>query len=307
MTEQPQAPDDHDLKQIAPGLRRLRAPNPSPMTERGTNSYLIGEADLAVIDPGPALPAHLERLLDEIGHAKVSAILVTHSHRDHSALAPALSERTGAPVMAFGASDSGRSAVMARLARGVGGGEGVDAAFRPDQELSDGESVAGDGWDLTALWTPGHMGNHLCFAHGDILFTGDLVMGWSTSLVSPPDGDLEAFMASCRRLAVRRDRLYLPGHGPPVTDPAARVAELMAHREARTAQLRRALAEGPATSATLTRRVYHDVPEHVLPVAERNLIAHLIALMEQGCVRADRPPGPGAVFAIVAAESGGTT
>lgn len=299
MTQATEAPEDDAVLQIAPGLRRVRAPNPSPMTEKGTNSYLVGDADLAVIDPGPALPAHLEQLMEEIGGATVSVILVTHSHRDHSCLAPALAARTGAPVLAFGDSGAGRSAAMTQLGEGVGGGEGVDSAFRPDRLLRDGESISGEGWELTALWTPGHMGNHLCFALGDTLFTGDLVMGWSTSLVSPPDGDLDAFMASCRRLAARRDRLYLPGHGAAVTNPAARVAQLIAHREARTAQLCRALAGEPGTPAMLTRRVYHDVPEHLLPAAERNLLAHLISLLARGRVRADRPPGPDAVFEMV--------
>ncbi|MCR9089617.1 MAG: MBL fold metallo-hydrolase [Rhodobacteraceae bacterium] len=296
---------DREVWEIAPGLRRVRAPNPSPMTEKGTNTYLIGDADIAVIDPGPALPAHLDRLMAEIGTGTVSAILVTHSHRDHSALASAIAQHTGAPILGFGDSQSGRSPVMSRLADGIGGGEGVDRAFRPDRRLSDGETVSGNGWNLTALWTPGHMGNHLCFAHGDILFTGDLVMGWSTSIVSPPDGDLAAFMDTCRKLAGRDDRLYLPGHGPAVTDPAARLAELIAHREARTVQVLRALSEGPARVTTLTRRVYHDVPDHILPAAERTLLAHLIALIEAGCVRADRPVGPAAIFEAVAATTTG--
>lgn len=289
--------EDGEVWEIVPGLRRVRAPNPSPMTEKGTNSYLVGGADLAVIDPGPALPAHLDRLMEEIGDASVSAILVTHSHRDHSALAPELARRTGAPVLAFGDSEAGRSTVMSHLSDGIGGGEGVDREFRPDRTLSDMETVTGDGWSLTALWTPGHMGNHLCFAHDDILFSGDLVMGWSTSIVSPPDGDLAAFMASCQRLAEREDRLFLPGHGSPVTDPPSRVADLIAHREARTAQLLDALAIGPATSGVLTRRVYHDLPEHLLPAAERNLLAHLIALIEAGRACADRPLGPDVIFA----------
>lgn len=295
--------EDGEVWEIAPGLRRIRAPNPSPMTEKGTNSYLVGGSDLALIDPGPALPAHLDRLMEEIGDANVSAILVTHSHRDHSALAPDLSRHTGAPVLAFGDSQAGRSAVMRGLPETIGGGEGVDRDFRPDRTLSDMETVSGDGWSLTALWTPGHMGNHLCFAHGDTLFSGDLVMGWSTSIVSPPDGDLMAFMASCRRLAERRDRLYLPGHGSAVPDPSSRVAELIAHREARTEQLLGALSQGPASSAALTRRVYHDLPEHLLPAAERNLLAHLIALIEAGCARADRPLGPDAIFEAVDARA----
>ncbi|MCV6596609.1 MAG: MBL fold metallo-hydrolase [Mangrovicoccus sp.] len=285
--------------EIAPGLRRVRAHNPSPMTERGTNSYLIGQDDLALIDPGPNLDRHLETLLAEIAGATLSAILITHSHLDHSALAPRLSEATGAPIYAYGDSRAGRRPEMDAFEGALGGGEGVDASFAPDHLLADGDVLAGQGWEVQALWTPGHMGNHLCFALGDVLFSGDLVMGWSTSLVSPPDGDLTAFMASCRRLQTRQDRLYLPGHGDAVTDPAARLAELLAHREERMAQLRGALAQGPADATTLTRRVYTDIHEMLLPAAERNLLAHLLALLEQGEVTCAGAVGPGAVFSAV--------
>ena len=183
------------------------------MTYWGTNTYVVGEGRVAVIDPGPADPAHLQAILDGLSKGEeVSHILVTHAHLDHSPLARPLSEATGAPVLAYGDALAGRSDVMAALvADGLtSGGEGVDAGFTPDETLTDGDMIQGDGWQLEALWTPGHFANHLCFALGDAVFTADHVMGWASSLVSPPDGDLTAFMASCRTLAARSGPRLLP-------------------------------------------------------------------------------------------------
>lgn len=267
--------------QIAPGLRRILAPNPSPMTFRGTNTYIVGQTDLAVIDPGPDNAAHLAAILAACGPGqRITHILVTHAHVDHSPLARALSRATGAPVMAYGDAQAGRSAVMDSLAQAglAGGGEGVDTGFVPDACLADGATVTGSDWQLQAIWTPGHFGNHLCFAMGDILFTGDLVMGWASSLVSPPDGDLTDFMASCRCLRARADRIYLPGHGAPVTDPASRIDWLITHREAREAAIIKALQAAPATAETLARQIYTETPAMLLPAAARNVFAHLVDL-----------------------------
>ena len=276
-------------RRLAPGLRRLTAPNPSPMTYRGTNTYLLGDGKLAVIDPGPADPAHLDAIRAALGPGEeISVILVTHSHADHAPLARTLSAETGAAVLAAGPSDWGRSPRMARLAAdgGLGGGEGVDTAFAPDTQVGEGSRIDGPWGRIDALATPGHMANHLCFAWDGALFTGDLVMGWSTSLVSPPDGDMGAFMASCRRLAARDDRIYHPGHGDPVRDPRARLAELIAHREAREAQILAALRTlSPADAATLARQVYKDLDAALLPAATRNVLAHLIDLEERSVVR----------------------
>ena len=273
--------------QIAPGLRRILAPNPSPMTFRGTNTYIVGQTDLAVIDPGPDNAAHLAAILAACGPGqRITHILVTHAHVDHSPLARALSEATGAPVLAYGDAQAGRSAVMEALAQAglAGGGEGVDASFVPDTCLADGATVTGPDWSLQAIWTPGHFGNHLCFAMGSTLFTGDLVMGWASSLVSPPDGDLTDFMTSCARLQTRGDRLYLPGHGAPVTAPAARLDWLITHRRAREAAILDALAQGPATAETLAARIYTETPAPLLPAAARNVFAHLIDLTQKNRV-----------------------
>jgi len=262
------------------GLRRILAPNPSPMTWRGTNTYIIGQGHVAVIDPGPENTAHYDAILSAIRGEVVEAILVTHSHIDHSPLARPLAEATGAPVLAFGNSAAGRSDVMADLvARGMtGGGEGIDAAFQPDRCLQDNEVVEGTDWRVTALWTPGHIGNHLSFAWGDALFTGDHVMGWASSLVSPPDGDLTQFMASCTRLAARNDRVYHSGHGAPIMDPAERIKWLIDHRNGREQQILDAMGERAVSIPTLTRTIYTDAPAALLHAAERNVLAHLIDL-----------------------------
>lgn len=272
---------------LAPGLRRLTAPNHSPMTAQGTNTFLIGEEEIAVIDPGPASAAHLQAILAEIGPGqRISHILVTHSHLDHSPLARPLSEATGAPVLAAGPSDWGRSAAMQTLAREnlIGGGEGVEHGFTPDRQLSEGEVIIGKDWQIAALRTPGHMANHLCFAWDGALFSGDLVMGWSTSVISPPDGDLTAFRASLGRLMSRDDSIYYPAHGEVVPDPQARCADLLAHRAGREDQILDALAAGPATPTALTTRIYTEIPPPMLPMAERNVLAHLIDLVERNLV-----------------------
>lgn len=272
--------------ELEPGLRLVRAPNPSPMTHTGTNTWIVGQGEVAVIDPGPDLPAHLAAIEAALGAGeRVGHVLVTHAHRDHSPLARPLAARWGAPVLAAGGMAARRRPVMARLAAeaGIGGGEGGDAGFAPDVVLEDGAEVAGEGWRLEAIATPGHTADHLAFAWGEAVFTGDHVMGWASSLVSPPDGDVASFMASCRRLAARPARVYYPGHGEPVDDPAGRIAWLVAHRESREAAIVEALAEGgPATPEALAARIYTDTPPALLQAAERNVLAHLIALVEAG-------------------------
>ncbi|MCC0065026.1 MAG: MBL fold metallo-hydrolase [Defluviimonas sp.] len=285
---------------IEPDIRRVLAPNPSPMTFRGTNSYLVGRGGgVAVIDPGPDDATHLGALLAALMPGeRVEAIFVTHAHLDHSPLAPRLAERTGAPVYGFGPAMAGRSALMAGLAaRGApGGGEGVDTGFHPDHTLADGDRVSGDGWSLTALHTPGHFAGHLCFFAGPRAFSGDHVMGWASSLVSPPDGDMGAYMTSLDRLAAAApDRLH-PGHGAPVAEAVPRIAELAAHRRAREAAILAALGAGPATAAILAERIYTDTPPALLPAAIRNVFAHLIDMSDKNAVTHDGDLSPAARF-----------
>lgn len=283
--------------EMLPGLRRIIAPNPSAMTLHGTNSYLIGTGDVALIDPGPEDAAHEAALLGALRPTeRISHILVTHAHRDHSPLARRISARTGAPILAFGDSRAGRSARMAALGGATGGGEGVDTTFTPDQRLADGAAVAGAGWRITALHTPGHMGNHMCFAWDGVVFSGDHVMGWASTLVSPPDGDMTDYMASLERLDRVRARLLMPGHGGAVTDPAARIAELRAHRLMREAQILTALGDGPATSGGLAAGLYRDTPPNLMGAARRNVLAHLIDLEARGRVASMGPPGADSAF-----------
>ena len=285
---------------VAPGVRRILAPNPGPMTHRGTNSYLVGTGAVAVIDPGPADARHLAALMAALAPGeRIVAILVTHPHLDHSAAAPALAAATGAPVMGFGPPGSGLSATMARLAAaGLTGAEGIDVGFCPDRLLVDGEEVAAGDTRLVALHTPGHLGgaSGLC-PWGDALHrrSGDGLghVRWSRR----PKATWRPTWPRWRGWrAGRWDRL-LPGHGPEVTAPAERLAELIAHRRLREAEVRAALAEAPATCGRSGGA--HLSPTHrlrLLPAAARNVLAHLIDLSERGLARSDAAPGPEARF-----------
>ncbi len=289
-----------------PGLRLVLCRNPSPMTLHGTNTFLLGTGDVAVIDPGPDDPRHLAAIRAALGSGeKISHIFVTHAHLDHSPLSRSLSRLTGAPVLAFGDAEAGRSPIMKSLAAAglIRGGEGVDIAFRPDITLPDGAMVEGSDWSLRAIHTPGHFCNHLSFATrlngSDAILTGDHVMGWSSSLVSPPDGDMGAYMQSLHRLANEHAQRYYPAHGAPIDAPARRLEELRGHRLKREAQIRAALSDAPANIPTLTRGVYHDTAPALIPAAERNVLAHLIDLTERNVAASDGPITPDAIFHLL--------
>ena len=293
MTNSPNSPEYGTSVTLMPGLTRIIAPNPSPMTYWGTNTYIVGGDDVVVIDPGPDEPAHLSALLTALAGRRVVHILVTHSHVDHSALCTRLAAHTGANVLAFGESLAGRSAVMKNLVKQglTTGGEGVDHGFQPDVRLADGAIIAGGWGDISAIHTPGHMANHMCFAWQDQIFTGDHIMGWASSLISPPDGDVTAFMQSCDRLRGFQAMQYLPGHGAPIEHPTARLDWIVQHRHDREAQIRAALNAGHSTIGALTDSIYHDLDILLRPAAQRNVFAHLIDLSGRGQVKAT--PGLG--------------
>lgn len=290
------------FEEVALGIRRIVAPNPSPMTGFGTNSYVIGTAgDLVVIDPGPAIASHLDALLSLQSPAnRIAAIVVTHAHLDHSQAAPLLSDRTGAPVLAFGAAGDTRSEVMVSLAKmGLSdGGEGIDRDFRPDQRLMEGQRLVGGWGELEVLHTPGHLAEHICLRFGDVLLSGDHAMGWSTSLVSPPDGDMGCYMASLRKLLQHDWSLMLPGHGSAVRHVSRRLNELLDHRLERERQILQALSISPANSATLAARIYTDTPPALLPAAARNILAHLIDLSSRNLVVASQAIRDDTVFSL---------
>lgn len=288
---------------LAPQVRRLTVRNGSPMTFTGTQTYLVGTGDVVVIDPGPVNAQHVEDVLAALEEGEqVAAILLTHTHIDHSPGAAALKAATGAKTYAFGPHGAGMSQMMIDLAASgadLGGGEGADRDFQPDVTMGDGDVLEIGGVSLTALHTPGHLSNHLAYAMDDgAVFTGDLIMGWATTLVSPPDGDMAAFMASLERMRARRDRIYFPGHGHPVEDTMAMVDHQIAHRKARVDQIVAALADGPATPRDLTQRIYTDVDPALHGAAARNVFAALLGLVAGGQCEAQGGLSPDAVFAL---------
>ncbi len=273
-------------------LARVIAPNPSPFTAGGTNTWLLGRGEICVIDPGPDDPGHLAALLRALDGRKVVAIIVTHAHRDHSGLAPALSAATGAKVMAFGDARAGRRAAP----EGIGGGEGVDEHFAPDRLLPDGAEVLGEGWRRKDIHTPGHMGNHLCLDDGTRLWTGDHAMGFATSVISPPDGDMGDYMSSMARLLRLGQRRLFPGHGEPIEDGQGRLRALLAHRRTREAEVLAAIAQGSHTAKALALRIYAGLEPSLRGAAERNVLAHLLQLSREGQVEPLGPPSADTAF-----------
>jgi glyoxylase-like metal-dependent hydrolase (beta-lactamase superfamily II) len=273
------------LEPVAAEVRRIVARNPSPFTFRGTGTYVIGSGEVAVIDPGPDLAEHVEALLAGLAGERVTHILITHTHRDHSPAAAALKAATGAPTWGFGPHAGG--------VRGEPGvEEGGDWDFVPDVAVRDGERIAGRGWGFEAVHTPGHTSNHLCFALEDsgILFSGDHVMGWSTSVISPPDGDMAAYMASLDKLLGRPDAVYWPTHGPAIGEPKRYVGAFIAHRREREAGILDCLAAGVEQIDAIVERLYIGLQPGLRRAAGRSVQAHLIDLVERGIVECAGPP-----------------
>jgi glyoxylase-like metal-dependent hydrolase (beta-lactamase superfamily II) len=274
---------------VAPGVRRVTAGNAGPFTFRGTNTFLIGEGTLAVLDPGPADPAHIDALMRAIGDARVAQILVSHTHRDHSPGARLLKERADAPILAAGPHRPARAARAGEEARLDAGG---DLDFVPDEVLADGAMVEGDGYRLEAIATPGHTGNHLAFAWSEpgIIFPGDHVMGWSTTVVAPPDGSMVDYMASLDKLIARPERLYLPAHGAEIRDGPDYARALRTHRKMREAAILEGLRQGDRSIREIVARVYAGLDPMLFAAAGLSTLAHLENLVARGAVVADGEP-----------------
>ncbi|HEX7873170.1 MAG TPA: MBL fold metallo-hydrolase [Sphingobium sp.] len=277
--ERPPMPHGEAMS-LSPLVTRVLAPNPSPFTYTGTQSYIVGAEELAVIDPGPNEPAHLDALLRAIAGRPVKAILCTHTHRDHSPAAAPLKAATGATIIGcapFSITDDGPRADAS-----------FDPGYAPDAILSDGDTVEGAGWTLRAVHTPGHTSNHLCFAleQESALFTGDHVMGWSTSVVSPPDGDMTAYLLSLQLLMERQDVVYYPAHGEAIERPQRLVRGMIGHRRMREGQILRFLeSKGASLIPDMVVEMYKGVDPGLYPAAGRSVQAHLIDLDARDMVR----------------------
>jgi glyoxylase-like metal-dependent hydrolase (beta-lactamase superfamily II) len=266
-------------EQCEPLVRRVLATNPSAFSYTGTQSYIVGAGEaVAVIDPGPNEAAHLDALLAAIGSASVAAIICTHTHRDHSPAAAPLAAATGGPVIGC--------AYLAIDDDGPRADAAFDLTYRPDRVLADGENLTGPDWTLTAVATPGHTSNHLCLAlqQTGALFSGDHVMGWSTTVVSPPDGDMTAYMASLQLLQSRDDRVYYPAHGEAITKPRQLVRGMIGHRRQRENQILRLLEQGTGAIEQMVPLMYKSVDQQLWPAAGRSVLAHLIDLERRGLV-----------------------
>jgi glyoxylase-like metal-dependent hydrolase (beta-lactamase superfamily II) len=283
------APAAGTVERLTPGLRRLMAANGGPFTFTGTCSYIVGHGRVAIVDPGPDDPAHIAALLDAVKGETVTAVIVTHTHRDHSPAACAIAAATGAKT--YGAGPH-RSARPRREGEPSALDAGADLAFVPNVRLSDGDTLDGPAWRLTAVATPGHCANHLAFSlvGDDVLLSGDHVMAWSTSIVAPPDGAMGDYMASLHKLLGRTETRYFPGHGGPVEDPQRFVGALIRHRRMRETSILQALGEGASTIPALAAKVYVGLQPALLGAAALNTFAHLEDLVEQGRVATEGPP-----------------
>ena len=290
--------------EMSPLVRRVLARNPSPFTFHGTGTYLVGRQALAVIDPGPDDGDHLAAILAAAGNAPITHILVTHTHADHSPLAAALKAKTGALTYGFGPHGSLRGGDHVRLE------EAGDTAFVPDVEVRDGDPIEGPGWSFECVFTPGHTSNHMCYALRDerAFFPGDHVMGWSTTVVGAPDGDMRAYMHSLQRLTGRGDAVYYPTHGAPIggphdamgRDPRAYVETLVAHRRDREDQILQCLARGIDRIPDMVAAMYADIDRRLHPAAAMSVFSHIVAMTEDRRILTEGPPSPAGRFRLPA-------
>ena len=288
--------------ELQDGLMRLIAPNPSPMTSTGTNTYILGRKELLIIDPGPNSEAHLRNIMEVIPkYTKVTHILITHSHLDHSGLAPKLSKILNAPTLAFGTALDGLSNDMKSICKmGLTSEKfGIDTEFVPDHFLKDEEKISSRDWEVVAHHTPGHLSNHICYQYLDKLFTGDHIMEWSTSVISPPEGDVSQFINSCEKIYNLHCEKFYPGHGIPVENPSERIAELIEHRKKREIEILNFLKNRDATISQITRNIYLNIDQNLLSVASRNVKAHLVDLIIKKQVTVDDISSDAAMYSLL--------
>lgn len=276
--------------QVSPLIRRVIAPNPSSFTFHGTGTYLVGHGKVAVIDPGPELPEHVDAIIAGLEGETITHQIITHTHLDHSPASRLIAAATGAKTYGFGPHGGGSAAGDVE--------EGGDHDFIPDVAVRDGDIIAGEGWTLEAVHTPGHTSNHLCFglAEENALFSGDHVMGWSTSVISPPDGHMGDYFASLQKLLARDDRIYWPTHGAPITDPKPFVEAFIAHRQDRERQISDCLSQGISAIPAMVEAMYPDIDRGLHPAAARSVLAHLIHMVEDGRATCDGAPGEASVY-----------
>jgi glyoxylase-like metal-dependent hydrolase (beta-lactamase superfamily II) len=284
-----------EVQQLSPLIRRVVANNPGPFTFKGTGVYIIGKGDVAVIDPGPDMPGHLDVLLRAIGGDRVTHIFVTHSHADHSPSARPLAERTGAKIYASGVPVKATDAEIRLEA-------GDDLSFRPDIAVRDGERFNGGGWTIEAITTPGHTSHHIAYAllEENALFPGDHIMGWSTTVISPPDGDMDDYIASLEKVRDRDFAVLWPTHGPPVRNVRAFVQAYIDHRLDREAQILAQLAKGQTHIPRMVAEMYADVDQRLHPAACHSVLAHMVRLVKHGRVRSSGAPGIDSEYRLAA-------
>jgi len=270
--------------QVSPLIRRLVANNPGPFTFLGTGTYIVGHGQVAVIDPGPLMDDHLEAILAATKGETIAAIVTTHTHLDHSPLSRPLAERTGATIYGRASPELGAAAVRVE--------EDDDGHFRPDIAIADGQRLEGPGWTLEAIATPGHASNHVCYAlpQEKALFSGDHVMGWSTTVISQPDGDMTDYYASLDKVAARGFATLWPTHGPPITEPQPFIAAYKSHRLDRERQILEQIAAGRGEIREMVPILYAAVDPRLYPAAAGSVFSHLIHMVKQGVVACDGPP-----------------
>ena len=279
--EPPENPPTGETIELHAQVRRVLAPNPSPFTYTGTQTYIVGRGEVAVIDPGPRDKRHIEAILAATEGETIRYLVCTHTHRDHSPAVAPLKEATGAQVAGcafLSIEDSGPRADAA-----------FDSTYAPDRVLEDGEMLSGDGWTLETIATPGHTSNHLCFAlkEADAIFTGDHIMGWSTTVIAPPDGDMKAYMESLQKLIDREEELYFSAHGEPIERARRYTRGLMGHRKQREGQILRAIEEGRTAIPDMVAKMYKGIDPRLHGAAGRSVLAHLIDLRDRGIVEED--------------------